>query len=167
MRQAADYIGGSGGSGGDAGVSSALAFAPAMAERIAEGLYNAVDALRDDISDLAASISEAVSSILPIRETSSTTTKGVLSDAFAGQLATIGENMSAFIANANAVMAQMGMATNALYSTTNNAVYNNSYMYDQKSTFNINDTSGQPQVTAQMIDTNQSMRIRNMRGAFS
>ncbi len=64
-------------------------------------------------------------------------------------------------------MSQMGMATHASYATTTSNVTYDNRTYDQKSQFNINDTSGSPATTAQMIDTNQSMRIRNMRGAFS
>ena len=77
--------------------------------------------------------------------------------------------MSEFLDNANRVIGLMGQSTKVSQSTTNSHVSydNRSYAYDQKSTFNINDTSGEPRVVADMVDRTQSLRIRNLRGAFA
>jgi phage-related protein len=84
-----------------------------------------------------------------------------------GDLSGLGEKMSGFLDNANKIMAQTGQSTAASYSTTSNSASYDSRSYDQSSTFNISDTSGNPRALAEMVDRNQSLRIRNMRGAFA
>jgi len=78
-----------------------------------------------------------------------------------------GAKMTEFFDNANKIMAQMGMSSQASYTTANNRVSYDNRTYDQKSTFNISDTSGNPRTVADMVDRTQSLRIRNMRGSFA
>jgi phage-related protein len=84
-----------------------------------------------------------------------------------GSLTELSSKMNEFLDNANRVMLQMGQSASASYSTTNSRISYDNRTYDQKSTFHITDTSGEPRVVADMVDKNQSLRIRNMRGAFA
>jgi hypothetical protein len=108
-----------------------------------------------------------LSSISPHRELAPTGAQGASGDVFGERFAAMSEKMGAFFENANRVAAQMGAATQASYATTNSNVTYDNRSYDNKSSFNINDASGQPEVTAAMVDRNQSLRIRNMRGVFA
>jgi len=114
------------------------------------------------LQNISGSIAQIVAILGKGAEAATSTVGGV-------DLAGLGAKMGEFLDNANRVMGQMGQATQASYTTSNNNISydNRSYAYDQKSTFNINDTSGEPRVVADMVDRTQSLRIRNMRGAFS
>jgi phage-related protein len=92
---------------------------------------------------------------------------GITSTISGGGLAGIDTKMSAFLENANKIMAQTGQSTAASYSAISNSASYDNRSYDQSSTFNISDTSGNPRTTAEMVDRTQSLRIRNMRGAFA
>jgi hypothetical protein len=146
----------------------AIDFAPSMAEKVAETLYSAVDGLssiadgaaQDNTGGLKNFFGDVLSSISPFQSSGH-------ENVFSEQLIAMGEKMGAFFDNASQVVAQMGVAANASYATSNNNVTYDNRTYDNKSNFNINDSSGQPEVTAAMVDRNQSLRIRNMRGVFA
>lgn len=59
-----------------------------------------------------------------------------------------------------------GGASRAAVSNATASTINNNQNYDMKSTFNIYDSSGQPQTTAKVVDRQQQLRIRNMQGVI-
>ena len=172
MQQALDFMGG----GSATAKQSETAAAPI--ERLIEKLNSIMERLASAISSLAATIQNTIGKLSPKEESGNNIVSAIggaisklssgLPSGFTDQFAQFSAKMNEFLDNANKVIGQMGQATNAAHSTTNNnnISYDNR-SYDQKSTFNINDMSGEPRVVADMVDRTQSLRIRNMRGAFA
>lgn len=156
-------------------IGGALDLAPSMAETVAESLYGAVEGLsslantapQGDTGGIRAALGGMLSSMSSSKENSPENAHGASGDMFSDRLAAMSEKMGTFFDSANRAVAQMGMATSAAYSTSSSSVTYDNRSYDNKSQFNINDTSGQPEVVAQMVDKNQSLRIRNTRGVFA
>jgi hypothetical protein len=120
--------------------------------------------------NIVSAIGGAISKLIPSKNEKGVGDKAMLQglpSGFTDQFAQFSAKMNEFLDNANKVMGQMGQATNVSHSTVNNNISYDNRSYDQKSTFNINDTSGEPRVVADMVDRTQSLRIRNMRGAFA
>lgn len=118
-----------------------------------EKLNGVIGKLESVMTTLAAAIEKTVGGIT-----------SVISD---GGLSGLDTKMSGFLDNANRIMAQTGQSTAASYSTISNSASYDNRSYDQSSTFHISDMSGNPRAIAEMVDRNQSLRIRNMRGAFA
>lgn len=84
--------------------------------------------------------------------------------------AEIGNRILKFLDNAEKVMAQMSHIAQS--SVSYNAVSNRSVSYsntniDNKQSYTINDTSGDPRTTAEMVSRTQELHSRNLKGVFA
>ena len=132
-----------------------------------ERLTAIIAKLTESINTLTSIIEKSIEKLIDIISSSSSSSISSVINNGDIDFFDIGTKMNEFLDNANKNMTQMGQSATASYSTTSSRISHDNRSYDQSSTFNINDTSGDPRVTAQMVDRNQSLRIRNMRGAFA
>jgi phage-related protein len=89
---------------------------------------------------------------------------------FAADVSAFFSKMSTFLDNANRIMEQMGQTTQSsvAYSAVSNSNVNyNTTQIDNKQNYTINDTSGNPRVTADMVSRTQALHNRNMKGVFA
>lgn len=82
----------------------------------------------------------------------------------------IGDRILAFLDNAEKIMAQMSQVTQS--TVAYNAVSNSSVSYnttniDNKQNYTINDASGNPRATAEMVGRTQELHSRNLKGVFA
>lgn len=76
----------------------------------------------------------------------------------------------AFLDNAEKVMVQMAQvsqSTAAYNSVSNSSVSYNTTNIDNKQNYTINDTSGSPRTTADMVGRTQELHSRNLKGVFA
>lgn len=82
----------------------------------------------------------------------------------------VGERILAFLDSAEKVMTQMSQITHssvAYNSVSNSKVSYNTTTIDNKQNYTINDTSGNPRTTAEMVGKTQELHSRNLKGVFA
>ncbi len=82
----------------------------------------------------------------------------------------IANRILTFLDNAEQVMAQMvqvSQSTVAYNSVSNSSVSYNTTNIDNKQNYTINDTSGNPRTTADMVGRTQELHSRNLKGVFA
>ncbi|MFV0241381.1 MAG: hypothetical protein ACK5H4_15255, partial [Lacrimispora sphenoides] len=82
----------------------------------------------------------------------------------------LGSQILAFLGSAEKVMDQMGQMaqTSAAYNAVSNSnVSYHSTSIDNRQNYTINDASGSPRTTADMVSRTQALHNRNMKGVFT
>ncbi len=86
------------------------------------------------------------------------------------EMSEVGERILAFLDSAEKVMTQMSQITHssvAYNSVSNSKVSYNTTTIDNKQNYTINDTSGNPRTTAEMVGKTQELHSRNLKGVFA
>jgi hypothetical protein len=155
MREAADFMGG------------AASTPTAEAAGKVEAKSAPIDKVIEKLSAVMATVTAAMQKLAAAFESFGGTDK---SNGGGFDLSAIADKMSAFLDNANRIMAQMGQTTqsSAAYSAVSNSNVNyNSTQIDNKQNYTINDTSGNPRTTADMVSRTQAPHNRNLKGVFA
>lgn len=162
LKQAADYMTGdvpsTSSESSQSSTRAATASSKGKLESVAQALIAKIQKLIEAISTVGKGENVSISAA----GTSSPESKTDYSE--------LANRFLAFLDNAEKVMVQMAQvsqSTAAYNSVSNSSVSYNTTNIDNKQNYTINDTSGSPRTTADMVGRTQELHSRNLKGVFA
>lgn len=159
MREAADYMTGTVPSASQQAGTAGGQIQASSQGAAADKLVTVAQTLTSELTTLSAALEKGFASLQ---------TNGNGGESF--DFTSLGNQIMAFLGSAEKVMAQMGQMaqTSAAYNAVSNSnVSYHSTSIDNRQNYTINDTSGSPRATADMVSRTQALHNRNMKGVFT